>query len=85
VIAIGQEPELPGHAFLHLVDLQVGEAFLDRAQDLRHGVVAGVDDAHPKCGAGGPACRAAATARSAEPRICRASVRNAVPAGFSAT
>ena len=46
--AVCQERELIGYAGLHLVDLQVGEALLDRAQNLRHGVVASVDDADLK-------------------------------------
>jgi hypothetical protein len=51
---------LLGHADLDLVDDQVGVAGLDLVQDLRHRVVAGVDDADPECGrhadraAGGP-------------------------------
>ena len=45
---VGQLPVLLGGARLDLVDREVGMAALELAQDLRHGVVAGVDDARAK-------------------------------------
>ena len=63
-----------------------GYRSLDLAQDLRHRVVAGVDDADPQRGRRRRRARCAATAaRSTWARICRASTRNAPPAGVSPT
>ncbi len=50
--AVGQLLVLLGCADLHLVDGQPRMALLDRAQDLRHRVVAGVDDARTQGGRG---------------------------------
>jgi hypothetical protein len=50
--AVGELLVLPGHAGLDLVDDQGGVAGLDLVQDLRHRVVAGVDDADPQRGGG---------------------------------
>jgi hypothetical protein len=46
--AVGQLLVLLGHTGLDLVDHQAGVAGLDLVQDLRHRVVAGVDDADPQ-------------------------------------
>ena len=43
--AVGEERELFWYACLHLMDLQVTEALLNRAEDLRHGVITRIDDA----------------------------------------
>jgi hypothetical protein len=46
--AVGELLVLPGDAGLDLVDDQAGVAGLDLVQDLRHRVIAGVDDANPQ-------------------------------------
>ncbi len=84
--AVREERELFWYACLHLMDLQVTEALLNRAEDLRHGVITRIDDARPA--APGPdrlPAVAATTARWADTRIWRASFRNAAPEGVSAT
>ena len=44
--AVREERELFWYACLHLMNLQVTEALLNRAEDLRHGVITRIDDAH---------------------------------------
>jgi hypothetical protein len=48
--AVDQLLVLLGHAGFDLVDHQAGVAGLDLVQDLRHRVIAGVDDADPQRG-----------------------------------
>ena len=48
--AVDQLLVLPGHAGLDLVDDQAGVAGLDLVQDLRHRVIAGIDDVGPQRG-----------------------------------
>ena len=48
--AVGELPVLLGHAGLDLVDDQAGVVGLHLVQDLRHRVVAGVDDGDPQRG-----------------------------------
>ena len=67
------------------MDHQAGVAGLDLVQDLRHRVVAGVDDADAQRRGGAAVLLAACAARSACARICRASTRNTTPAAVSAT
>jgi hypothetical protein len=50
--AVGQKRELIRYAGLHLVDLQLGETFLDRTQNLWHGVIASLHDADLQRGGG---------------------------------